>query len=292
MSLPIRQPPKLTKKLSLKDLYYDVINYLNNHSETYLHYLCCFARAHRGQFFNGCHFTTPLAIQQPFISQYFLLCFPSSHCPQCKRALSIGDLIPLWSYYRLAGCCRYCNKPIPAKYPFIELLTCVLSLAVVFSFGFTFATLAALLLTWALIALAFIDIKHLLLPNTIIIPFIGLGLLVNFFDVFQPFYTAVLGAVTGYLSLWFIYWIYKMFTGKEGLGQGDFKFLAMLGAWLGLTYIPLIVFFSSLLGTLWGLGLMLLNKTHRNTPLPFGAFLAFGGYTVLIWGEQIIQFYL
>jgi len=245
-----------------------------------------------GSFLNVVISRLPAALQQSIPSQYLLLCIPRSHCPRCKSSLSIPDLIPVWSYYRLLGRCRYCKNPISFRYPVVEVITCVLSIVVATRFGFTLATLAALLFTWALIALAFIDIEYLLLPNSIILPFIGFGLLCNFFGTFQPFYSAVLGALCGYLLLWSVYWIYKVLTEKEGLGHGDFKLLAMLGAWLGLGMLPLIVLLSSFIGAVWGIGLMLTNKASRNTPLPFGAFLAFGGFVALIWGETLTHLYL
>lgn len=244
-----------------------------------------------GSFLNVVISRLPPTIQQPFSSQYFLLCLPSSHCPNCKTALFFRDLIPLWSYYRLLGRCRHCHQPISFRYPVVEFITCLLSILVASRYGFTLETIAALFLTWALIALAFIDIEHFLLPNSIILPFIGMGIVINLFEIFQSIYSSVLGAILGYFLLWSIYWIYKLFTKKEGLGHGDFKLLSLLGAWLGVGALPVIIFFSSFVGALWGITLMLANRAHRHTPLPFGAFLAFGGFCTLLWNDQITHLY-
>lgn len=210
------------------------------------------------------------------------LSFPRSHCQNCKKQLAIYDLIPIISYLFLKAKCRYCKEPISARYPIVESLSLFLSLLVALRFGFSPQTFPALLLTWACIALACIDFEHFILPNSITLPFIGLGLIINFFGILQPFHDALLGAIFGYLFLWAIYHIYKLLTGKEGLGFGDIKFLSMLGACLGWKMLVFILFFSSILGTTWGIILIGQGRASKETPLPFGVCLAISGIIVLL----------
>jgi leader peptidase (prepilin peptidase)/N-methyltransferase len=210
------------------------------------------------------------------------LSFPRSHCQSCKKQLGIYDLIPIISYIFLKAKCRYCKVLISPRYPIVEALTLFLSLLIALRFDISPQTFPALLLTWSCIALAFIDFEHLVLPNIITLPFIGLGLIINFFGILQSFHDSLLGAIFGYLFLWGIYHFYKFLTGKVGLGFGDIKFLSMLGAWLGWKMLVFILFFSSIIGATWGIILIGQGRASRNTPLPFGICLAISGIIVLL----------
>lgn len=216
---------------------------------------------------------------------------PPSHCPHCLHPIRWFDNIPLLSFLWLKGRCRHCVQPISIRYPLVELLSALLSILVGVSFGMLPITGVALLLVWALIALTFIDLEYTLLPDHITLPFIWLGLLINIFEAFTTPTSAILGAITGYLVLWVVYWVFKWVTHKEGIGFGDFKLLAMLGAWLGWQALPLIILLSSLLGTLIGLYLICVGGKTKNTPIPFGPFLAIAGYIALLWGPVINRLY-
>lgn len=223
---------------------------------------------------------------------HFSLVLPSSHCPQCKHPVKIHQNIPVFSYLFLSGKCAACNSPISKRYLLIETLTALASVIVVFHFGFTAQAFLALLLTWGLVALSFIDMDHHLLPDTITLPFLWLGLLSSTFNVFTDPVSSIIGAAAGYLVLWIVYHLFKLATGKEGMGYGDFKLLALFGAWLGWSHLPLIVILASLTGTVVGVALVLLNRHDRQKPIPFGPFLAITGWIALLWGEAINQFYL
>lgn len=216
---------------------------------------------------------------------------PRSECPDCHHPIFVRDNIPVLSYCLLKGRCRHCNVHISARYPLIEILTTLLSFIVAAQLGVTIAALLGLILTWTLIALAFIDMDHMLLPDDITLPMIWLGLFCSLFSVFQDSHSAILGAMLGYLSLWTVYWIFKFITGKEGMGFGDFKLLAMLGAWLGWQSLPFIILFSSLLGTLVGLSLIFFKKSSKNYPLPFGPHLALAGFMALLWNQDLMTIY-
>jgi leader peptidase (prepilin peptidase)/N-methyltransferase len=192
----------------------------------------------------------------------------------------------------LKGHCSNCHTPISVRYPIIEAVTGLLSLAVALHFGFTWATLGALLLTWALIALSMIDFDVQLLPDNITLPFLWLGLLFSLAGVFTDPHSAIVGAALGYLALWSVYQLFKRLTGKEGMGYGDFKLLAMLGAWLGWQYLPQIIILSALVGAIVGISLILLRGRDRNIPIPFGPYLAAAGWISLMWGKEINQAYL
>jgi leader peptidase (prepilin peptidase)/N-methyltransferase len=216
---------------------------------------------------------------------------PRSHCPACLHPLRIRDNIPLLSYLLLRGRCFYCQTLISPQYPLVEALSCLPAMLVAWHFGFGWPALAALLLTWALIALSVIDFKHQLLPDRITIPFLWLGLGLALFDLFTDLRSSVIGAMAGYLSLWSVYQGFRLWTGKEGLGRGDFKLLAMLGAWQGWQQLIAIVILSSVLGALMGIGLVLLRGRDGNLPIPFGPFLAIAGWITLLWGESLGRFY-
>jgi leader peptidase (prepilin peptidase)/N-methyltransferase len=221
----------------------------------------------------------------------FNLMLPKSHCLHCKKAILIRDNIPLCSYFLLRGRCRYCQNTISWQYPLVEMLSAVLSLLVVAKFGVNLSALFALFLTFSLITLSFIDIQQGLLPDNITIPSLWLGLSINLFGIFQSESAALIGAMAGYLFLWSIYWIFKILTGKEGMGFGDFKLLAMLGAWLGWQALPIVILIASLSGTLFGLGAIIIKNKDKNSPMPFGPFLAFGGYIALLYAQELTAFY-
>lgn len=217
---------------------------------------------------------------------------PRSRCPHCGHAISALENIPVISYLFLRGRCRDCQARISVRYPLIEALTGVFSAVVAWHFGFSWICLGALLLTWALIALTFIDVDEQLLPDSITLPLLWLGLFFNLFGSFTTLQSAVIGALAGYLSLWLVFHAFRLATGKEGMGFGDFKLLAALGAWLGWEFLPVIILLSSLVGAVVGISLILLRQHHRNQPIPFGPYLATAGWLALIWGDVINSGYL
>jgi leader peptidase (prepilin peptidase)/N-methyltransferase len=217
----------------------------------------------------------------------FNLAKPGSHCPHCKKAIGVGENIPVLSYLLQGGKCKHCAAPISARYPLVEIVTGLLSMLVAIEFGFTWLTLATLVLTWALIALTMIDFDHQLLPDDITLPLLWLGLLVNTQGWLVPIDAAVWGAIGGYGLLWTVYWLFKLVTGKEGMGFGDFKLLGALGAWLGWQALPQIILLSSLVGAVVGIGLIVVRGRDRNVPIPFGPYLAAAGFIALIWGNTL-----
>jgi leader peptidase (prepilin peptidase)/N-methyltransferase len=222
----------------------------------------------------------------------YTLSRPASHCPKCQYKIRPWENIPVLSWLLLKGRCSNCQSPISVRYPVVEAVTGGLSLWVALHFGFSWVTLAALLLTWSLIALSMIDFDVQLLPDNITLPFLWLGLLINLGGLFTDPHSAIIGAAAGYLALWSVYQLFKRLTGKEGMGYGDFKLLAMLGAWLGWQYLPQIIMLSALVGAVVGILLILLRGRDRNIPIPFGPYLAAAGWISLMWGEQINQAYL
>ena len=220
------------------------------------------------------------------------LILPHSHCPKCKTEIKPWQNIPVISYLLLRGRCGNCKEPISLRYPAIELLTAGLSMLVAWQMGFGLATGGMLVLTWALICLSMIDADTQLLPDIIVLPLLWLGLILNSFGVYTDLNTALWGAVAGYLSLWSVYWLFKLVTGKEGMGYGDFKLLAMLGAWGGWQVLPLTILLSSLVGAILGLIILKARGANNSTPLPFGPYLAIAGWIALIWGETITGHYL
>ncbi|MGH8670587.1 MAG: prepilin peptidase [Burkholderiales bacterium] len=217
---------------------------------------------------------------------------PRSSCPACGHALAVAENLPLLSYLWLRGRCAHCQAPISARYPIVELASGLLSFAVAWHFGFTPTTLGALFFTWALIALTFIDVDTKLLPDSITLPLLWAGLLFNFSGGFTDLRSAVLGAVAGYLLLWSVYWAYRLIRKREGMGYGDFKLLAAIGAWLGWQMLPMVVLLSSLVGAVSGIALMVLARRGKDVPIPFGPYLAGGALIALFWGEAINQAYL
>ena len=222
----------------------------------------------------------------------FTLSHPRSACPHCQHGISAIENIPLLSYLFLGGKCRGCQAYISVRYPIIEALTALLSGIVAYHFGFDWACFGALLLTWALVALTFIDVDHQLLPDSITLPLLWLGISFNLFGQYTSLEASVIGALAGYLSLWSVYQLFKLVTGKEGMGFGDFKLLAALGAWLGWSMLPSIILLSSLVGAIVGISLMLFRRHQSDIPIPFGPYLAAAGWIALIWGEPIKLAYL
>lgn len=222
----------------------------------------------------------------------FNLSQPPSHCPICNHRIRPWQNIPVVSWLLLRGRCANCHNPISPRYPIIEAITALLSLVVAIHFGVTWTTLAALLLTWSLIALSMIDFDVQLLPDNITLPLLWLGLLLSLGSLFADPRSAIIGAVAGYLSLWSVYQLFKRLTGKEGMGYGDFKLLAVLGAWLGWQYLPQIILLSALVGASVGVTLIVLRGRDRNIPIPFGPYLAAAGWISLMWGQQLNHLYL
>ncbi len=221
----------------------------------------------------------------------FNLLVPRSRCGHCGHAITALENIPVISWLLLGGKCKACGARISLQYPLVELLTALASLSVAWRFGVSEQTLAALILTWALIAMSGIDIAHKLLPDSLTLPMLWLGILLGFFHVFVDLESSVIGAMAGYLSLWSVYIVFKLITGKEGMGHGDFKLLAMLGAWMGWKMLFVIILTSSLVGATVGITMILLKKTSRQTQIPFGPYLAAAGWIALLWGEQLNRFY-
>ncbi|MDX9767197.1 MAG: A24 family peptidase [Ectothiorhodospiraceae bacterium] len=220
------------------------------------------------------------------------LVVPRSACPGCGHRISALENIPILSYLVLRGRCAGCGTRIPLQYPLVELTTAVLSLLVLWRFGPGWQMAAACLLTWALIALAVIDLRTQLLPDGITLPFLWLGLLLNLGGLFTDLQSAVLGAAAGYLALWLVYQGFRLLTGKEGMGFGDFKLLGMLGAWMGWQALPVIILLSSFVGALVGVSLILFRRHDRNIPIPFGPYLAAAGWIALLWGDSLVAWYL
>ena len=212
--------------------------------------------------------------------------WPASHCPHCKTPLRNWHNIPLISYVLLRGKCAFCNATIHLRYPSVELITMLLGLAVAYTFGPSMASLSALVMVYFLIALSFIDLDLKLLPDQLTLPMMWLGLVVNSFGVFTSLESAFWGAVAGYLSLWLVYWAFRLATGKHGMGYGDFKLLAAIGAWLGFQAIPMVVLMSALVGIIIGVGLRL-YRPNGDPEIPFGPMLALGGLAYLFYGSTI-----
>lgn len=225
-------------------------------------------------------------------SPTYNLVVPRSACPHCNHAISALENIPVISYLILRGKCAGCAAPISPRYPIVEAVSGLLSAYAAWHFGFSLAGIAAIVLVWALISLTFIDFDTQLLPDSITLPLLWLGLLLNLNGAFTSLPNALVGAVAGYLVLWSVYWAFKLTTGKEGMGYGDFKLLAALGAWLGWTMLPLIILLSSLVGAIVGIALIVFTKHGRNIPIPFGPYLTGGGLIALFWGQALTQSYL
>jgi len=225
-------------------------------------------------------------------TETFNLALPGSHCPSCNTEIKWYQNIPVLSYLFLRGKCAHCQTSISIRYPLVEALTGILSVVVAYQLGGQIDTLFALLLTWILIALSGIDFDHQLLPDNMVLPMLWLGLFLSLFNIFTDPVSSIIGAIAGYLFLWTIYQSFKLLTGKEGMGYGDFKLLALFGAWLGWQYLPLIILLSSLVGAIVGTSLIIFVQRDKNIPIPFGPYLAIAGWIALLWGEQLNTLYL
>ncbi len=225
-------------------------------------------------------------------TETFNLCKPLSRCPKCAHKITALENIPVFSYLFLKGKCSFCAESISPRYALIELLTGILTAVVAWHYGFSWQAGAAMLLTWALIAMSFIDVDHQLLPDNITLPWLWLGLLLSLVPIFVDTHTSIIGAVAGYLSLWSIFWLFKLITGKEGMGYGDFKLLALLGAWMGWQLLPVIILLSSVVGAVIGIAMIILLGRDRNIPIPFGPYLAVAGWIAMLWGHDITAAYL
>ena len=221
------------------------------------------------------------------------LVVPRSRCPHCNHLIGAWENVPVISYLLQKGRCRHCGKPISMRYPVIEALTAVLSVMVIHNFGLTWSSMYLLVLTWGLISLSFIDLDHHLLPDNLTLPLMWLGLLIAVFGIgVVDLKSAIVGTMIGYVSLWTIFQLFRLATGKEGMGYGDFKLLAVFGAWLGWQQLPLIILLASFVGAVVGVLNILIRKQDKNQPIPFGPFLCTAGFIAMLWGEQITRNYM
>jgi leader peptidase (prepilin peptidase) / N-methyltransferase len=230
--------------------------------------------------------------ETPAPTEPFSLLRPRSRCPHCSRPVGALENVPVLSFLVLRGRCRGCGKPISWRYPVVEALTGLLFGFVAWKLGATLAGVSAMGFVAAMVALTFIDLDTQLLPDDITLPLLWAGLLLNITGTFTDLPSAVIGAVAGYLTLWSVYWLFKLTTGKEGMGYGDFKLLAAIGAWLGWQMLPLTILLSSFVGALVGIGLIVVARQGRNVPIPFGPYLAVAGIIALFWGKQLTKAYL
>ncbi|MGE8154294.1 prepilin peptidase [Pseudomonas vancouverensis] len=229
----------------------------------------------------------PAELPQPTYNLFL----PHSHCPHCGHTIRAVENIPVLSYLFLRGRCAACSAPISKRYPLTELACALLSAGVAWHFGFGWQAGMVLLLSWGLLAMCLIDAEHQVLPDVLVLPLLWLGLIVNSFGLFVTLPEALWGAIAGYAVLWSVFWLFKLLTGKEGMGHGDFKLLAMLGAWGGWQILPLTVLLSSVLGVIFGTIYLRLRNAKTSTPIPFGPYLAIAGWIALLWGGQITDFY-
>jgi len=230
--------------------------------------------------------------EPPPAGERFNLATPRSRCPHCGHQITLLENIPLVSYLVLRGRCGHCGAGISKRYPIVEAVSALLSAYAAWHFGFGTAALGALLFVWAMVALTFIDLDTQLLPDDITLPLLWLGLTFNLGGTYTDLPAAVIGAMAGYLALWSVFWLFKLATGKEGMGYGDFKLLAAIGAWLGWQMLPLTILLSSLVGAVVGIVLIAVARHGRNVPIPFGPYLAAAGLIALFWGEAITERYL
>jgi len=284
----------------------DIFTYLDLHPVIYLIYVTTLGLL-VGSFLNVVILRLPIMLERqwrsecsafmndatiPTDGETFNLLTPSSHCPKCHHKIRAWENIPILSYLLLRGRCAGCTTQIPKRYPVTEFLSGALSFMVAWHFDPGWAMVAALLLTWALITLSIIDIDHQILPDNITLPFLWIGLSLSLFGVFTDSHSAIIGALIGYLSLWSIFHLFKLLTGKEGMGYGDFKLLALLGAWLGWQHLLTIILLSSMVGAIIGIGMIVFRGHNRSIPIPFGPYLAIAGWIALLWKDDLMQFYL
>ena len=254
-----------------------------------------------GSFLNVVIHRLPIMLEREWRAEYasdsepvarYDLVMPRSRCPHCGHGITALENLPIISYLVLRGRCSACHAPISPRYPLVEALTGVLSGVVAWHFGFGTPAFGALCLTWGLIALAGIDLDKQLLPDRITLPVLWLGLLFNLRGSFTDLQSSVLGAAAGYLSLWLVYHLFKLLTGKEGMGYGDFKLYALLGAWLGWQQLPVVLIMSAGVGAVVGIVLLSTKRIGEGVPIPFGPFLAAAGWTALLWGHPLTNAYL
>jgi leader peptidase (prepilin peptidase)/N-methyltransferase len=258
-----------------------------------------------GSFLNVVIYRVPIMMRREWESQCaemsegeavamppFNLVTPNSSCPKCGHAIRAWENIPILSWLIQRGRCAHCGERISLRYPLVEGLSAVMTAVVAWHFGFGAQAFAAMALTWALIALTMIDFDHQLLPDDITLPFLWLGLALNITGLFTNLTSAVIGAMAGYLSLWLVFHGFRLLTGKEGMGYGDFKLLAVFGAWLGWKALPAVILISSVVGAVVGVALILARGHDRNVPIPFGPYLAAAGWITLLWGDALIRWYL
>ena len=233
-----------------------------------------------------------LGLQPEPVKESVTIAKPASRCPACGAPIKAWHNIPVFSYLFLKGKCSACSTPISIQYPLVELTSGLATAFILYHFGITAIALYSVVFTWCLIALTGIDFHEQLLPDQITLPLLWLGLFANLSGVFVPLNEAVIGAIGGYLCLWSIYWLFKLVTGKEGMGYGDFKLLAALGAWMGWQMLPLIIILSSFVGAIVGIINIILKRQDKDVPMAFGPFLAIAGWIALVWGDQIVHNYL
>ena len=233
-----------------------------------------------------------LELEADKVTEPFNLMIPHSHCPNCDTPIESYQNVPVISYLLLRGKCANCHIKISCRYPIIEALTGFLSATVAWQFGYGYPAFFGLILTWVLITLSMIDIDEFLLPDSIVLPTLWLGLALSLFSIYTDSQASLIGAIAGYLSLWLVFQSFKLLTGKEGMGYGDFKLLALFGAWLGWQYLPAIILLSSFVGAIIGSLLILVRKQTFDNPIPFGPYIAIAGWVCLLWGQQINQLYL
>lgn len=233
-----------------------------------------------GSFLNVLIYRLPIMLQHEWqqISIKFDLFYPRSHCPTCKHTLTIRDLIPCLSYLNLRGKCRYCQHPIALRYPLIELATAIVSIFLIWHYNLSWQAVAAMIFSWYLLALFMIDIDQHLLPDMLTLSLLWVGLISNLFGLFTDINSAIIGAISGYLSLWLLNRCFSAITGKIGMGHGDFKLFAALGAWLGWQTLPFVILIAAMMGTLVGITLIMAKGYQRDTPIAFGPFLAIAGW--------------
>lgn len=217
---------------------------------------------------------------------------PHSTCPKCQHKIRFYENIPVLSWLFLKGKCSQCKNNISIRYPLVEATTALLSLVIANQYGVSIETLLLLILTWGLVCLTLIDFDHMLLPDQIVMPLLWLGLLVNINGMFVPLNDAVVGAAVGYMSLFSVFWVFKLLTGKEGMGHGDFKLFALFGAWVGWQLLPILILMASVVGAIIGISLMLFKNHTREQAIPFGPYLAIAGWITLLWGEGIWSWYI
>ncbi|MBC3917746.1 prepilin peptidase [Undibacterium sp. CY18W] len=237
------------------------------------------------------YYASEKGLPLPHTDRYNLV-LPRSACPHCGHNITALENIPVVSYLLLGGKCKSCKAKISVRYPLIELLTAALSAGMIWHFGSGIGGMAAVVFAWLLVAMTFIDIDTQLLPDDMTLGLLWMGLLLNINATFAPLQEAVIGAVAGYLALWSVYWAFKLITGKDGMGYGDFKLLAALGAWMGWGMLPVVILLSSLVGSVIGIAIIVLSKLGWETKIPFGPYLAGAGLIALVWGHQIVDYYL